>query len=94
MTDIAALKAAAQAVMDAKPTVEGWRSVERFDNVATPEAILSLIDRMEALEEALRDIASTFDEASYPRVGSLERFAGDRARAALNTHPVTALEGE
>lgn len=53
--DIAALKAAAQAVIDAKPNPEGWKAVDAYDAAVSPEAILSMIARLEALEEALRE---------------------------------------
>ena len=42
-------------------------------------AVNALADLLAALEE----IAGTFDAESYPRIGSIERTAGDKARAAL-----------
>jgi len=53
----------------------------RYIALANPSTILSLIERVEALEEFRRDVANTFDEESYTRPGSLERSIGDRARA-------------
>jgi hypothetical protein len=78
--NIAALKEAAErcATSDAPATSVTFRAL------ANPSAILSLIERLERYEAALRELASTFDEESYPRVGSLERSAGDKARAALS----------
>jgi DNA-binding LacI/PurR family transcriptional regulator len=82
--NIAALKEAAQAAVGIAWQVHNEGDSYRFIALANPSAILSLIERLERYEAALRELASTFDEESYPRVGSLERSAGDKARAALS----------
>jgi hypothetical protein len=99
MTDIAALKAAAehaQKTVGYADTIDGLGALAALAN---PSTILSLIDRMEALEEALRNLMKEV-EGKRDRAGSGYydiSFHDDdlrQARAALNTHPVTALEGE
>lgn len=86
--NIAALKEAAEAIRDGAgqylskdyaARIRAYRALTE-----EPHLILSLIERIERYEAALRELASTFDEESYPRVGSLERSAGDKARAALS----------
>ena len=89
--NIAALKEAAERAPNDTPVyvVSGNSRDEQdayisFRALANPSAILSLIERVETYEAALRHLASVFDEESYPHIGSLERSAGDLARRALS----------